>query len=71
MYDPTLDDEGLRDRLYLLDTRHIYPRVMEGEDGKKHAPARPENKYVMYHAVTWTGALVADMLNCHGVYDFT
>jgi hypothetical protein len=70
-YDPTLDDEGNTNRMYILDTRHIYPRVMEGEDAKKHSPARPENKYVMYHAVTWTGGLVADMLNCHAVYDFT
>ncbi len=68
-YDPTLDDEGNTNRLYLLDTRHIGPRCMEGEDMKQHAPARPENKYVMYRAVTWTGAFVADMLNCHGVYD--
>jgi len=70
-YDPTLDDEGLRDRLYLFDTRHICPYVMEGEDMKRHAPARPENRYVMYQAVTWTGGFVADMLNCHGVYDFS
>ena len=68
-YDPTLDDEGNTNRLYLLDTRHIKPWVMEGEDVKKHAPSRPENRYVMYHAVTWTGAFIADMLNCHGVYD--
>ena len=69
-YDPTLDDEGLSNRLYLLDTTHIGPRVMEGEDMKQHNPARPENKYVMYKAVTWTGGFVADMMNCHGVYDF-
>jgi hypothetical protein len=69
-YDPTLDDEGLENRLYLLDTRHLCPYAMEGEDMKQHAPARPENRYAMYRAVTWTGGFVADMLNCHGVYDF-
>lgn len=70
-YDPTLDDLGLRDRLYILDTRHICPYAMSGEDMKQHAPARPENRYAMYRAVTWTGGFVTDMLNCHGVYDFS
>jgi hypothetical protein len=68
-YDPTLDDEGNSGRVYILDTRHICPYVMAGEDMKQHSPARPENKYVMYKAVTWTGGFVADQLNCHGVYD--
>lgn len=70
-YDPTLDDEGLTNRMYLLDTRHICPYAMDGEDMKQHAPARPENRYAMYRAVTYTGGYVSDMLNCHGVYDFS
>jgi len=70
-YDPTLDGEGLDSRMYILDSRHIYPMCMEGEDMKRFAPARPENRYTMYEAVTWTGTVVADCLNCHGVYDFT
>jgi hypothetical protein len=70
-YDPTLDDEGLSNRMYVIDTRRIRPMCMEGEDMKQHAPARPENRYAMYKAVTWTGGFVVDCLNCHGVYDFT
>lgn len=68
-YDPTLDDLGLSKVALFLDTRHIYLDVMEGEDMKTHAPARPADKYVMYRGLTWTGGLVADMLNCHGYYE--
>ncbi len=67
-YDPTLDDEGLTKYCFVLDTRHIYPKVMDGEDGKDHNPARPENKYVFYRAKTWIEGLVCDQRNCHGVY---
>lgn len=69
VYDPTLDDEGLTNRCYMLDLRHLMLKCMDGEDYKTHAPARPENRYVMYRAVTWTGTMMARKLNCHGVYD--
>lgn len=67
-YDPTLDDLGLAKRLFLLDTRTIYPMVIDGEDEQKHAPARPENRYVFYRAMTWAGGLVCDQRNANGVY---
>lgn len=67
-YDPTLDDLGFGKYAYFIDPKHLYLDVMEGEDMKTHAPARPPEKYVMYRGLTWTGGLVADMLNCHGVY---
>lgn len=67
-YDPTLDDEGLAKYMFALDTRHIYPMVIEGEDWKKHNPARPEDKYVFYRAQTWMGGLITDQRNAHGVY---
>ena len=69
VYDPTLDDLGYEKFCFFIDPRHIYLDVMEGEDWKQHAPARPPEKYVMYRAVTWTGGLVADQLNCHGMYE--
>lgn len=69
IYDPTMDDLSLSKRLYVIDTRHLFPYVMEGEDMKQHAPARPADQYVMYRAVTWTGMLFMDQANCHGVYD--
>jgi hypothetical protein len=67
-YDPTLDDLGLAKYLFLLDTRTIYPMVIDGEDEQKHAPARPENRYVFYRAMTWAGGLVCDQRNANGVY---
>lgn len=69
MYDPTLDDLGYSRFCYMIDERHLYLDAMDGEDMKQHAPARPAEKYVMYRGLTWTGGLVADQLNCHGVYE--
>ena len=69
MYDPTLDDLDRENFCYFIDTRYIYPYVMEGEDMKKHSPARPPEKYVLYRGVTWTGTMIARKLNAHGVYE--
>lgn len=68
MYDPTLDDLGEAKRCYVIDTKNIYPMVVEGEDMQRHAPSRPEDKYVFYRAVTWVGGLVARMRRTSGVY---
>lgn len=67
-YDPTLDDMGKAKYCYVLDSRRIHPKVIQGESNKKHMPARPENKYVFYRANTWVGGLVCTQRNCHGVY---
>lgn len=69
VYDPTLDDLGRSNFMYFLDPRHLHLRVMDGEDMKAHMPARPPEKYVLYRSVTWTGTLMANKLNCHGVYE--
>jgi hypothetical protein len=68
VYTPQLDDIGKSKYMYALDLKNIRLRVMEGEDEKTHAPARPAEKYVMYRAITWTGALTARQLNTSGVY---
>lgn len=68
MYDPTLDDLGRSDYLYMIDTRHLYPMVMNGEDMRVHNPARPYDRYVFYRSVTWTGTMIVRKLNAHGVY---
>lgn len=70
-YDPTLDDRGENKRCYILDTKSIFPMMMEGEFMKKHNPARPEDKYVIYRAVTLTGGLVVRQRNTSGVYLFS
>lgn len=67
-YDPTLDDIGRSKYLYVMDMRHIKPKVIEGENLKKHNPARPENKYVFYRAQTYMGGLICNKRNAHGVY---
>jgi hypothetical protein len=58
-YDPTLDDLSLQKYCYILDLKNIQLMPMSGENMKTHAPARPEDKYVFYRAITWTGGLIA------------
>ncbi len=70
MYDPTLDDLGYQKRLYLIDTSHLFPFVVDGEDEKSHSPSRPEDKYVFYRAKTWVGGLACNQRNGCGVYAF-
>jgi hypothetical protein len=67
-YAPTLDDLGYSKYLYFIDQKAIKPRVIEGENMKKHTPARPHNKYVLYRAVTWVGGLTARQRNTSGVF---
>lgn len=67
-WDPWLDDNGLADRVFVLDSKHIVLRPMEGEDMVVQKPERPYDQYVLLKAVTWTGALCFDQLNCHGRY---
>lgn len=76
VYDPTLDDLPKHDGTgnqsnfaYILDTDAIQVYVMEGEDKKVHNPARPENVYAIYKAMTWTGALICKKLNSSGLYE--
>jgi hypothetical protein len=67
-YDPTLDDLGLSDYCYFLDPTKLYMMNMEGEDMKKHYPARPHDQYVIFQGVTFTGMIVVEQMNAHGVY---
>lgn len=69
IYDPTMDDIGETDFAYFIDTKNVTLQVMEGEDRKTHAPARPADQYVMFRAMTWTGGLTARQLNGCGVYE--
>ncbi len=67
-YDPTLDDEGEAKYMYALDMNAIYPMYMEDERNKRHSPARPHDRYVMYRAVTDVVGLVCKQRNTSGVY---
>lgn len=68
VYDPTLDDLGRDQYMYMIDTKHLYLMVMQDEEFKTHSPERPPEKYVLYKGLTWTGNLFVDQMNCHGVY---
>jgi hypothetical protein len=72
-YDPTLDDlgAGFTNACYIVDPKHLFIYAMEQEYGKDHAPARPHDVYALFKARTYTGQLVADQLNCHGLYQVT
>src|SRR3546814_6887277 len=67
-YDPTLDDLGREKYAYVLDTKTIFPKHIEGENMKRHNPARPADQYVMYRALTWVGGLVCSQRNANAVY---
>jgi hypothetical protein len=71
IYDPTLDDLGRAKYGYLFDSRRTQLMVMDGEDRKTHNPARPPEKYVLYRAMTWVGALISKQLNTCGLYTVT
>jgi hypothetical protein len=68
VYEPSLDDLTLAKYCFALDLNAIQLRPMDGEDMKVHSPARPADKYVLYRAVTFTGAITANQLNTSGVY---
>jgi hypothetical protein len=70
-YDPTMDDLGLSKRCYVIDmgkggVRLLY---MDGNRMKKHNPARPYDRYVIYQGITTTAVLIAKQLNTSAVYD--
>lgn len=71
IYDPTLDDQGLAKFCFVVDDRHMHPVVMTGEDDKTHSPARPEDRYVLFRSITWTGGFVCWQRNSQGVYSIS
>lgn len=70
-WDPTLDDLGLAKRMYVIDMSKTGLRVLylNGKRMKKHNPARPYDRYVMYNGITTTAVMIAKQLNTSAVYD--
>lgn len=70
-WDPTMDDMGESKRCYAIDMSSTGLRLlyMDGQRMKRHNPARPYDRYVMYQAITTTAVLVAKQLSTSGVYD--
>lgn len=62
-YDPTLDVLGKSKYCYFIDMNAFTLMPIEGEDMKKHFPARPFDKMVIYRSWTWAGGLAAKQLN--------
>jgi hypothetical protein len=71
IYDPTLDALGFQKRMYAIDMGRTGIRLlyMDGQRMKKHNPARPYDRMVMYNGLSMTGVVVAKQLNTSGVYD--
>lgn len=71
VYDPTLDDMSLSKRAYVIDMskRGLRLMYMNGQRMKKHNPARPYDRYVMYNGLTTTAVIAARQLNTSAVYD--
>lgn len=71
VWDPTLDDTGYAKRLYVIDMSKTGLRLlyMDGQRMKRHNPARPYDRYVMYNGITMTGVMIAKQLNTSAVYD--
>lgn len=70
-WDPTMDDLGLNKRCYAIDMgkRGVRLLYMDGQRMKKHNPARPYDRLVMYNGISMTGVMVAKQLNTSGCYD--
>lgn len=70
-YDPMLDELGLSKRCYILDISSNGLELMyyNGVKMKRHKPARPYDRYVMYKSITTTALLAAWRLNTSAVYD--
>jgi len=67
-WDPTLDDLSRSKFMYVIDMRRVKLMYMNGQRMKKHNPARPYDRYVMYNGITTTAVLAAQQLNSSAVY---
>lgn len=70
-WDPTLDDLGRNKFCYAIDLskRGLSLLYMDGQKYKKHNPARPYDRMVMYNGISMTAVMVARQLNTSGVYE--
>lgn len=71
IYDPWMDDNSLAKFCYVIDMSKNGIRLlyMNGNRMKKHNPARPYDRMVMYNGITTTAVMVARRLNSSAVYE--
>ena len=80
MWDPVFDDAEAIDsgvsggltvpwaqRCYMLNSKHLTLRPIEGNDMIARKPPREHTSYNYYWGMTWRGSLTANRCNCHGV----
>ncbi len=72
-WDPTLDDLGRAKFCYAIDMGKTGIRLLyaDGNKYKKHNPARPYDRMVMYNGISCTAVMVARQLNTSGVYEIS
>lgn len=70
-WDPTMDDLGKSKFCYAIDMgrRGVRLLYMDGNRMKKHNPARPYDRMVMYNGISTTAAMIAKQLNTSGIYE--
>ncbi len=70
IYDPWMDDNSKSKYCYAIDMSKNGIRLlyMNGNRMKRHNPARPYDRMVMYNGITTTAVMVARRLNSSGVY---
>jgi hypothetical protein len=72
-WDPTMDDLSLNKYCFAIDMGKRGLRLLyaDGQKYKKHNPARPYDRMVMYNGISMTGVMVARQLNTSGVYQIS
>lgn len=70
IYDPWMDDNGMSKFEYVLDlgSKGIRLLYMDGQRMKRHNPARPYDRMVMYNGITTTAVMVARRLRSSAIY---
>lgn len=69
VWDPGMDDISKQKFAWIIDTKRIKLLYMNGQRMKKHSPARPYDRYVMYNGLTTTCVLMASQLNTSGIVE--
>lgn len=69
VWDPGMDDISKNKFCYIIDMKRIKLLYMNGQRMKKHTPARPYDRYVMFNGLTTTVVLLASQLNTSGIVE--
>lgn len=68
IHEPALEDLGLTDFFYVIDSNTVALTMLEGDDMTVHLPSRPYDRMAGYKSMTWTGMICAKQLSGSGVY---